>query len=79
MFSRILVPLDRTPQSNVALPPARALARATGASIVLLQVVDLPWPELPADQPRAIQAKENLARSATELAHGDVVVDCLVH
>jgi nucleotide-binding universal stress UspA family protein len=38
MFSRILVPLDGSPESNVALPVARTVADATGASIALLRV-----------------------------------------
>ena len=38
MFNTILVPLDGTAESNAALPAARTLARATGASIWLLRV-----------------------------------------
>jgi nucleotide-binding universal stress UspA family protein len=40
MFNRILVPLDGTAESNVALPAARTVARATGASVFLLQVLE---------------------------------------
>ena len=38
MFSRILVPLDGTAESNVALPLARTVARETGVPITLLRV-----------------------------------------
>jgi nucleotide-binding universal stress UspA family protein len=39
MLSRLLVPLDGTPESEGALPLARILARCTGAEILLLRVV----------------------------------------
>ena len=38
-FSRVLVPLDGTPESAIALEPACALARSSGAEIALLRVV----------------------------------------
>ena len=41
MFTRLLVPLDGTPESNAALPLARTQAHARGASIVLFQVADV--------------------------------------
>ena len=37
MFTRLLVPLDGSPESNTALPPARTVALATGGSVVLLR------------------------------------------
>jgi nucleotide-binding universal stress UspA family protein len=37
MFSKIIVPLDGTPQSNAALPLARTLARATDAVVTVLR------------------------------------------
>jgi len=40
MFSKILVPLDGTPEAAVALTPALTVAKATGASIHLLTVSD---------------------------------------
>ncbi|HAT45979.1 MAG TPA: hypothetical protein DEV72_09995 [Ktedonobacter sp.] len=42
MFKRILVPLDGSPRAERALPVAARLARASGGSIVLLQVVNPP-------------------------------------
>lgn len=42
MFQRILVPLDGSSRAEQALPVAARIARATGASIVLLQVIPLP-------------------------------------
>jgi nucleotide-binding universal stress UspA family protein len=39
MFQKLLVPLDGTPQAAVALPLAGALARATGAELLLVRVV----------------------------------------
>lgn len=39
MFKRILVPLDGSPRAERALPIAARLARASGGTIVLLQVV----------------------------------------
>jgi nucleotide-binding universal stress UspA family protein len=63
MFTRILVPLDGSPESNVALPLATAVAHATNATIILLRVVPADeWtPELESD----IRAK--LHRLAMEL------------
>ncbi len=40
MFERVLVPLDGTSQSAVALPPARVLALATGGTLRLLRVIE---------------------------------------
>ncbi|HEY3061904.1 MAG TPA: universal stress protein [Chloroflexota bacterium] len=42
MFERILVPLDGTPQSAVALPLARTLARACHSQITLIRVAAAP-------------------------------------
>jgi len=39
MFTNVLVPLDGTPQSNIALLPARTIAHATHAAITLVHVV----------------------------------------
>ena len=39
MFTRLLLPLDGTPESSLALSPARTLAAALGAEIVLVRVV----------------------------------------
>ncbi len=42
MFQRILVPLDGTTHAERALPIAARIARASGGSIVLLEVADAP-------------------------------------
>jgi len=39
MFTRLLLPLDGTPESSLALSPARTLAAALAAEIVLVRVV----------------------------------------
>jgi nucleotide-binding universal stress UspA family protein len=41
MFERIIVPLDGSPRAEQALPVAARLARASGGSIHLLQVISL--------------------------------------
>ena len=61
MFSKILVPLDGTAQSNAALPLARTIARATGGTITLLRVVKAD------DATRPAVASDELRRIATEL------------
>src|SRR5690349_18068337 len=73
MFSRILVPLDGTPQSNAALPAARTIAQATGASVLLLQVLESG--ELAAS---ANDTADRLARVAGELAASGVRVESAV-
>ena len=42
MFERILVPLDGSPRAEQALPVAVRIARASGGSVILLQVVSPP-------------------------------------
>ncbi|HEX8968910.1 MAG TPA: universal stress protein [Chloroflexota bacterium] len=76
MFSRVLVPLDGSSESNVALPLARTLAQASGASITLLRVV--PSTVLPADQIASEEAQRSLDRIAGELASAGVRVDAAV-
>ncbi|HLZ28117.1 MAG TPA: universal stress protein [Chloroflexota bacterium] len=76
MFSKILVPLDGTAESNIALPPARALARATGAPITLLRVV--PRPYTLAERTAFDETAQALNRVAAELASGGVEVEALV-
>src|SRR2546428_14143964 len=39
MFQQIMVPLDASPRAELALPLAAQIARASGGSILLLQVV----------------------------------------
>jgi len=73
MFSRILVPLDGTPESNAALPAARTLALAMGASVFLLQVL-----ESPESEPSFAEAADRLRRVADELAKSGPRVDSAV-
>src|SRR5436309_505495 len=42
MFERIVVPLDGSPRAEQALPVAARIARASGGSIHVLQVVSPP-------------------------------------
>lgn len=42
MFQRILVPLDGSPRAEQALPVGARLAQASGGTLMLLQVVNLP-------------------------------------
>src|ERR1051326_5895255 len=76
MFARILVPLDGTAESNVALPAARTLARQTGGTITLLRVVSKPY----SSDERMVFEEVNsaLKRIADDLASGDVHVEWLV-
>ena len=39
LFEKLLVPLDGTAESAIALPMARAMARTPGATFTLLRVV----------------------------------------
>ncbi|MBV9326235.1 MAG: universal stress protein [Chloroflexi bacterium] len=73
MFSRILVPLDGTPESNAALPAARTIAHATDASVYLLQVL-----ESPAGEASANDAANKLTRVAGELGANGVRVESAV-
>jgi nucleotide-binding universal stress UspA family protein len=70
MTKQILVPLDGTPESAVALIPARALARPTDQEIVLLRVVQ--------DASAKTEATAYLARVAKELAKAPLWVRPLV-
>jgi nucleotide-binding universal stress UspA family protein len=76
MFSKILVPLNGTPESNIALPLARTIATATGASITLLRVV--PPPALPEHHEAMSAAGERLERVAAELASGGFEVNPVI-
>jgi nucleotide-binding universal stress UspA family protein len=76
MFSRILVPLDGTPQSNAALPVARTIARATGGAMTLLRV--LPESALSTDDTHATPVAHALERVAPELAEPGVQVNSVV-
>lgn len=78
MFKNILVPLDGSPQSNVALPLARTLARDFGASVTVLRVV--PWPAVEENKEATIAATDTLRRIAQELrGNGLTVRDVVRH
>jgi nucleotide-binding universal stress UspA family protein len=69
MFSQLLVPLDGTSESEVALEPACALARSSGAEIVLLRV--MPGSASHAEETEAVG---HLEWTAAELRTRDVAV-----
>jgi nucleotide-binding universal stress UspA family protein len=73
MFKKLLVPLDGTPQSATALIPARTLARALEASMVLLRVVAADAPDA-----EARVAQVGLDRVAEELREAGVAVETQV-
>jgi nucleotide-binding universal stress UspA family protein len=68
MFTRVLVPLDGTTDSATALPPARTIARATGAEMTLLRIV--PPEAYDADRAAAKEARQYLRQIADELVKG---------
>jgi nucleotide-binding universal stress UspA family protein len=69
MFSRIVVPLDRTECATAVLPAARALAARTGATLALLHVIDRHYPGTDlADQARR-DARRWLRDLAQESEH----------
>lgn len=72
MFKTILVPLDGSAESNVALPLARAMAQSTGGAIWLLRVA--PFPAFPDDHTRTHEAAQSIERIAEELARGGIEV-----
>ena len=92
MFSRILVPTDFSPPSQMALDQARMLAQTFGSSLQLLHVVEEPIPStgFVADgfapetdslrEGRLAQARDALARlvSATDRAHVRVRTDAVM-
>ena len=72
MFSNILVPLDGSAESNVALPVARTVARATGGTVTLLRIVE------PGHASASDQASVGLHRIEAELAESAPRVDATV-
>jgi nucleotide-binding universal stress UspA family protein len=80
MFSKILVPLDGTPEAAGALPVARTLARATGAAITLLRVTssDRMTHTQASHKDEHQAAEDDLRLVAEELARDDLQVDWLV-
>ena len=73
LFEKLLVPLDGTVESAVALPTARAMARATGATFTLLRVV-------PADEDQGArrEAQHDLDGIAAELTAGGLMARTIV-
>jgi nucleotide-binding universal stress UspA family protein len=65
MYQRILVPLDGTTHAERALPVAARIARASGASMVLLQVADAPVEYGALSKYPSPITKENLAVERT--------------
>ena len=76
MFTRILVPVDGTAESNAALPLARTVARATGASITLLRVVRPA--DSTSDRVGLTSVTNELERIAAELSDADAPVESIV-
>ena len=70
MFTRLIVPLDGSPQANAALPLAVTFAHATGARIALLRVISESEPEQP--------ILASLDRIAHELAPIDARVTSVI-
>jgi nucleotide-binding universal stress UspA family protein len=75
VFKKLLVPLDGTAQSAVALPLARTIARATGAAVILVQVVP---PEMVGAGAAVRTARKTLPNVAYELGAGDLRVAAVV-
>jgi nucleotide-binding universal stress UspA family protein len=73
LFEKLLVPLDGTAESALALPIARAMARATGATVTLLRV-------LPADEDDRTTgaAQRELDGIAAELTAGGLTARTVV-
>jgi nucleotide-binding universal stress UspA family protein len=76
MFTRILVPLDGTAESAVALTPAQSIARVTGGTLVLTRVI--PRGHGTGDTTLAASAAANLDQIAAELRSGGLGVECEV-
>jgi nucleotide-binding universal stress UspA family protein len=73
LFEKLLVPLDGTAESAGALPMARAMARATGATFTLLRVVP---PDT--DEHARRQAQHDLDGIAAELSAGGLTATTVV-
>lgn len=72
MFGTILVPLDGSAESNVALPLARTIAQSSNGSIWLLRVAQAPG--LADDHSATHQAAQSVERVAKELANSGLEV-----
>jgi nucleotide-binding universal stress UspA family protein len=60
MYSRILVPLDGSATAELALPHAIALAKLSGAKLVLLRVIE-PFPPVRSMSPADLRAVKSQA------------------
>jgi nucleotide-binding universal stress UspA family protein len=79
MYARLLVPLDGTPEAEVALSPARTLARTLGAALILIRVVPTGDPKLSAvNSPELNQAQDYLEGVASMLRGGNVETEVVV-
>jgi len=56
VFERILVPLDGSPASELALPRAQAIARAFGSTLILAHIIE-------SDPPRTVHGQPHLAEA----------------
>lgn len=66
MFKRILVPLDGSTRAEKAIPVAARIARASGGTIMLLQVVDLPISYGKYVTPRAYVSEKEVETEKTQ-------------
>jgi nucleotide-binding universal stress UspA family protein len=83
-FRRILVPLDGSPAAEQALEHARGLARATGATLILLSVALPPSDHLPATAPPTLIPGTRTAPQAAQattaaVAPGESEADRITH
>ncbi len=69
MFERILVPLDGSPASELALPRAQTIARACGSTLILAHIIESDPPKTVHGQPHLADA-EPAARYLERLAEG---------
>jgi nucleotide-binding universal stress UspA family protein len=79
MYTRLLVPLDRTPESEAALSPAHVLAKALWAEMVLMHVLPTNGTRLSvlnSSEPR--QAQEYLEGIAARLRGTSVAIEVVV-
>jgi nucleotide-binding universal stress UspA family protein len=78
MFTSILVPLDGTRESEVALSPARTLASTLGAEIILLRVVPTDGKVSVLSTPELNEAFDYLESVASRLHQTDVHIEVVV-
>jgi nucleotide-binding universal stress UspA family protein len=78
MYMRLLVPLDGTSEAATALPAARTLARATGATLTLIRVTEDRVGDSPGANSRIQQIDNDLRETAEPLVRDNLRVDWLV-